>query len=242
MLILRRETGNQVTTVPSTEYQLRLTDRLATVIVYLILRCLRMTWRFVRVDEDNLFAGCKASVAGSCIVVSWHENILGILTSLRRERLAPLASLSRDGGLIAAVIQMLGFRTVRGSSSRGGPEARDELVSVTREGFWPTITPDGPRGPRRVLKSGVIDVARRSGVAVVPFAPVASRSWVLVRSWDQFRIPKPFAKIHVVFGAPVFVPPETHGAAFAAVKRQLQKSLDDVQTRAEHLSLPGRVP
>lgn len=225
-----------------TSDDLKFKDRCIAALVYLVLRCLLMTWRFVYVDDDKLRSAIGANDSKSCILVAWHENILGILTAMRKERLAPLASLSRDGALISAIIKWLGYHTVRGSSSRGGPQARDGLVAVTRDGYWPTVTPDGPRGPRRVLKSGVIDVARRSGVSVVPFAPVASRSWVLVKSWDQFQIPKPFSTIYVVYGDPIFIQEATHGSAFAAAKRDLQKSLDDVQARAEFLCQSGRAP
>jgi len=102
------------------------------------------------------------------------------------------------------------------------------------------LTVDGPRGPRRVLKSGIVDIGRRTGVAVVPFAAVADRSWVLHKSWDQFQVPKPFATIHVVYGEPVTVPAGASGLAFGQMRAAVQAALDSTQAAAETLATKCR--
>ena len=126
-----------------------------------------------------------------------------------------------------------GFQTVRGSSSRGGGEARDGLVASTGDGWFTALTVDGPRGPRRRVKGGIIDIARRTGVAVLPLTTIASSHWILSRSWDQFKIPKPFAKIVVSYGAPVFVAPSTQGLAFGTAKSQVRSGLATAEAAAQ---------
>ena len=211
-------------------------DRSLAWLIHILLRCMALTWRYKYTGQENILAAASAVASGSYAQVLWHENILATLAVMFGTRMAPLASHSKDGAIVTMVMESMGYRTIRGSSSKGGPEARDELVEITGEGYLPTLTPDGPRGPRRKLKSGIIDSARRSGVSIIPFAPVADRSWVLHKSWDHFQIPKPFATIHVVFGAPVHVPTDTSGSAFGAKRAQLQSALDAAQAQSEALA------
>ena len=116
-----------------------------------------------------------------------------------------LISRSEDGAMIADLVRRFGFVTVRGSSSRGGAEGLRALARAIREGHSVVVVPDGPRGPREVLKPGVVALARLTGAPVVPLALAASSEW-RARSWDEFRIPKPFSRCVVRFGEPILVP------------------------------------
>jgi lysophospholipid acyltransferase (LPLAT)-like uncharacterized protein len=215
-------------------HELGVGERFLVWSIHFVLQAFARTWKFrVTGDEHLREAAARNPGSGSYAQICWHENILASIVLMRGTRMAPLASLSKDGAIVTAVMEKMKFKTIRGSSSKGGAEAREELIRVTAAGFLPTITPDGPRGPRRVLKSGVIDIARRARIAIVPFAAVADRQWVLRKSWDEFRIPKPFATIHVVYGAPIEVPEDTHGAAFGTVRAQVQAALDSTQAAAE---------
>src|SRR6185312_181618 len=149
----------------------------------------------------------------------------------RDQNFAALASTSDDGDIVTSVMGRFGFKGIRGSSSRRGAEARDELVEITERGFFPAITVDGPRGPRRRVKGGVVDVARRAGVPVLPLITTADRNWVL-RSWDQFKVPKPFARVAVRYGPPVAVPAETAGLAFGAAKAAVRAGLAEAEELA----------
>ncbi len=219
-----------------THYELNAKDKLIVWLIHFLLQIFAMTWRYRCKSDENIVRASSASTSGAYGLALWHENILASLAVMRGSRMAPLASLSKDGAIVTAVMEKMHFRTIRGSSSKGGSNARDELVAMAAEGYLPTLTVDGPRGPRRIAKTGIIDVARRTGVAIVPFSAVANRSWVLRKSWDHFQIPKPFATIHVVYGAPISVSPEVRGIAFGKVRGQIQAGLVKAQADAEALA------
>lgn len=221
-------------------HELGFRERILVWVIHTLLQVFAATWKFRITGSEHVRTAAKRVDSGSYALIFWHENILASLALMRGTKMAGLASLSRDGAIVTGVMDKMRFRTVRGSSSKGGAEAREELVKISADGYLPTITPDGPRGPRRVLKSGVVDIARRAGISILPVAAVAERQWVLRKSWDQFRIPKPFATIHVVYGEPVEVPPDTHGSAFGAIRSRVQSVLDATQAAAENHALAGR--
>ena len=124
--------------------------------------------------------------------------------------------------------RFFGYVPVRGSSSRGGREALNELVGHLKAGKRCAITPDGPRGPRREIKAGVLNLARMTGCPVVPFAFEAEHCWRL-KSWDEFIIPKPFSRAVFVYGKPTRVP--RHGKLDQL--KLIQDELDRVTLVAE---------
>ena len=113
-----------------------------------------------------------------------------------------LVSPHRDGQLITRVIEHLGFRTARGSSTRGGEAGMREMLTAGRKGWPIAITPDGPRGPAEVLKPGLVFLSDHLGRRIVPIGTSASRSWVF-DSWDRFRVPLPFARVSITHAAPL---------------------------------------
>ena len=140
-----------------------------------------------------------------------------------------MISASRDGELISRVAGFFGYVPIRGSSSRGGKEAAQEMVAALQAGRRCAITPDGPRGPRRELKMGVVQLAKMTGSPVVPFGFAVERGWRL-RSWDQFIVPKPFSKAVFVYGEPILV--STQNDEIEAFQR-IQAELDRVTLKAE---------
>jgi lysophospholipid acyltransferase (LPLAT)-like uncharacterized protein len=193
-----------------------------------LVRLLRLTYRIRVFGADQRRAAEALHAHGSFCLALWHEYLFATIVAHVRQPFAPLASLSEDGELVTFVMDRVGFRTVRGSSSRGGEAARDGLVRSIADGYFTAVTVDGPRGPRRRVKGGVVDVARRTGVAVVPIVVAADRQWVL-GSWDRFKIPKPFARIAVRYGAPVVVPAETSGLAFGDAKSAIRRTLEETE-------------
>jgi lysophospholipid acyltransferase (LPLAT)-like uncharacterized protein len=198
-------------------------------LVYILVQMLRVTYRLQIVGLENRKKAEAHHIHGCFALALWHEYLFASIIAHAAQKFAPLASLSKDGELVARVMDMLGFQTVRGSSSKGGPEAREQLVKILEQGFFTALTVDGPRGPRRQVKGGIVDIARRSAVAVLPMLAVAEREWVLSRSWDQFKIPKPFTRIVVVYGEPIFVDAATQGLAFGEVKARIRESLIEVE-------------
>jgi len=165
------------------------------------------------------------------IFATWHNRILlspFIYRHLTRgkanRRLATLISASRDGGLIACVMELFGLIPARGSSSRRGAAALLDLVRHTRSGCDIAITPDGPRGPRYQAQEGIIVLAQVTGLPIVPVAYRLSWKKVL-RSWDGFQIPLPFSRCEVTFGSPLQIPRDLTPEQVAALRAELESRL-----------------
>lgn len=157
-----------------------------------VLRLLGSTWRVRREWPerlDDLLARGEA-----LIVVFWHEDILPIAWVHRHQGFAPLISTHADGEIIARIVRSLGYRTVRGSTSRGGARALLEMARLLAKGVSVAITPDGPRGPRRSMTPGPTVLAQRTGRRILAVRAHADRAWRLA-TWDRHLVPKPFARV-----------------------------------------------
>jgi lysophospholipid acyltransferase (LPLAT)-like uncharacterized protein len=202
----------------------RLAAHAAVWIARILAATLRWSW------DDR--AGVVAPTHNQPVIFAiWHNRILlsaFIYRHLTRgkanRRLATLISASRDGGLIAYVMQLFGLIPARGSSSRRGAAALLDLVRHARSGCDIAITPDGPRGPRYQAQEGIIVLAQVTGLPIVPVAYRLSWKKVL-RSWDGFQIPLPFSRCDVTFGAPLQVPRELTPDQVAALRAELESRL-----------------
>ena len=172
-----------------------------------------------------------------CIVVFWHECMPASLPMVVRERrrgrcLKPgvvLASRHRDGRMIGNVARTLGLGVVFGSSSRGGAAGMRGLLTALRGGADIGITPDGPRGPRRVAAPGVAQLAALAGAPVLPMA-AWTRFAITLRSWDRMRIPLPFGRGRFVCGEMIAVPRDGWMAALPRVEAALTAMLQRAGT------------
>ncbi len=141
------------------------------------------------------------------IVVFWHGRMFLLPFALKdfSDRVSILISRHRDGELISQVVERLGFKTIRGSAGfgKGGERAFLEMVKTLSEGNIVAITPDGPRGPREVVKMGVAKLSMKTGAPVYPLTFSANFK-VNLNSWDRFLIPLPLSKCKVVLGNPIY--------------------------------------
>jgi lysophospholipid acyltransferase (LPLAT)-like uncharacterized protein len=146
------------------------------------------------------------------ILAFWHHELLLASIVLRRELvrrgvpITVLVSRSRDGEIGARFGRLLGAEVVRGSSSRGGGSALRQLIRAAKAGRWPIVVPDGPRGPARADKPGILVLARLTRIPNVPHGKDASRARRL-GSWDRTIIPRAFGAVGVAVGADVLVDP-----------------------------------
>ncbi|MGH8092086.1 MAG: lysophospholipid acyltransferase family protein [Chthoniobacterales bacterium] len=160
----------------------------------------------------------------------WHNRLLLLPFVLQRylpqRQGAALISASRDGAILADLVERFGFEVVRGSSSssRKGASAIRQLAEVIARGRDVVITPDGPRGPAYELGQGIIFLAQQSGAEVVPMNMDYSSCW-RVKSWDRFILPKPFSTIRVIFGPPHRVAPTMGEEDFERERRRLQDAM-----------------
>jgi lysophospholipid acyltransferase (LPLAT)-like uncharacterized protein len=188
------------------------------------IRALATTWRITTVYEERwrpLFEARRPHV-----FLLWHEALLPLLWHHRRQDIAIVVSEARDGQYLADFAASLGYRAVRGSSTRGAARALLGAVRELRSGYAVTFTPDGPLGPRRALKPGAVAAAQRGGGVVVPLHAEAGRAWRL-NSWDRFMIPKPGARVRVVYGRPFEV---------AAGDAGLARGLADAEERLREIA------
>ena len=174
------------------------------------MRLLASSWR-VRTEHEERWRPLYQSRRPHVFLL-WHEVLLPLLWHHRRQDIAIVVSENRDGQYLADFALILGYRAVRGSSSRGAARALLGAVRELRAGRAVAFTPDGPRGPRRELKPGVVAAAQRGGGLIVPIHARADRAWRL-DSWDRFLIPKPGARITVTYGRPFEVEPGDGGLA-----------------------------
>ena len=174
------------------------------------IRLLARSWRVRTVHEERwrpLYESKRPHV-----FLLWHEVLLPLLWQHRGQGVAIVVSEAREGQYLTDFALSLGYRAVRGSSTRGGARALLGAVRELREGGSVAFTPDGPRGPRRELKPGVVAAAQRGGGVVVPIHAEADRAWRL-HSWDRFVIPKPVATVTVTYGRPFEIGPGEPGLA-----------------------------
>lgn len=168
----------------------------------LALRVLAFTWRLRVVNREVLVA--QHGRGRPVVLVAWHGQLLAILWSIRHRQVAVMVSEHSDGEIIGRAALSLGYRLVRGSTTRGAARA---LLTGAREveaGYDLALTPDGPRGPAKSVAPGAVAIAQRTGVPLMPVGVWASRAWYL-KSWDRFMVPQPFAIVNIAYGDPLYV-------------------------------------
>ena len=174
------------------------------------------------------------SDGGGAVLVTWHGRTFVPANFFANRGWWAIISLSRDGEIQNRIFQRFGFRTVRGSTGRGGVRAALQATRRVREGGSLTLTPDGPRGPTRVFGEGSLLIAQRSGRPVIPVG-ISARPRKLIPTWDSYLIPYPFARAALVFGEAVVVPEKLDADQEAALAKHLAGEIDRLEQRAEEL-------
>ncbi len=204
-------------------FQLKLIGRLSRLLISLTV----LTCRKKIIKEADLKQGFSSK-----IFMTWHRQIFFDLHIFKNSGISPLISQSKDGELVAAVAKAFGTDPVRGSSSKGGARALINLIRLLKsdnKGIY--ITADGPRGPVKKVKEGVISLAIKTGTPIVPMAWVSSREKVFEKTWDRFKIPKPFSKIVFIFGKEI-MPQEYEALSREEATLFLEEKMDLLAQRA----------
>jgi lysophospholipid acyltransferase (LPLAT)-like uncharacterized protein len=186
------------------------------------------TCRVVRVVGDEHTARALA-IAPSLIPVYWHQHQLFCAKYLLEQsprglKLGFLISPSVDGDIGVMVVARFGGHSIRGSTTHTGARAlRDDYDALVKQGLSPSITPDGPRGPRFVFKPGAILLSQMSQRPILPISWCASRATMF--AWDKFVLPWPFSRIVIAVGAPRQVPRTMQPAALEALQKEMAAEL-----------------
>jgi lysophospholipid acyltransferase (LPLAT)-like uncharacterized protein len=134
------------------------------------------------------------------IYIFWHSKMLAGWYLFRNIKAASLVSQSKDGEVLAKILDKWDYKVIRGSSSRGGKESLIELISALNDGSKAVVTPDGPRGPMKEIKNGVLKLSFETGKPIIPVKITYKSKFILDKSWDKFEIPYPFSKCEAEFG------------------------------------------
>jgi len=210
----------------------------------LLLRALGATWRVEILGEDPRLDGAGADANGSPprahLAALFHESMLPCAWFFRDRRYSVAVSRSQDGDLIRSTLISLGYaEPARGSSSRGGSAALLGLLRGHAGGTTVAVLVDGPRGPARVAKTGIVSLAR---MAESPIQPVAfsARPAIRLGSWDQSLVPLPFARVVCAFGQPLEAVTSDDDDDEQANARQLDERLTALHHEADRVLLPKK--
>lgn len=197
-----------------------------------LLRLLARTWKVQVEFYENWEAGRRDGK--DPLFAFWHENIPSGAILHRNRQIIVMISQHRDGELIARIVEKLGFRTRRGSTTTRGSQALREMLRDARSKSGLAITPDGPRGPAYSVAPGVLFLAAMSGRPIISVQFASSSCW-RAGSWDRMIIPKPFAHVVVAYGAGLEVP---RGVLRDSLQLQRYQTL--VRERLQQLGIQAR--
>ncbi|MBC2712550.1 MAG: lysophospholipid acyltransferase family protein [Desulfosarcina sp.] len=158
------------------------------------------------------------------LLCAWHQQIFSAIShfkSYAKYQPALMISRSRDGAIIAAVARQTGWKTVRGSSTRGGKPALRSMIRHLERSRLAAHILDGPTGPMGVVKSGAIRIAHTARATIIPFSVSAHRA-LYFNSWDRFMLPLPFSRVTLRFGDPVRFAPTNDPEAFERQRVRLE--------------------
>lgn len=202
---------------------LRLMPRLAA-------RVMRWLYRLLRIVHVNRDSPESCWAKGERIIFAfWHGRLLMMPFAYPGKPVATLISQHRDGEYISRIAVVFGSRVIRGSATRGGVRAFKQMILALKEGLDLVITPDGPKGPRAKVKSGVIELAKLTGAPIVPVTFSAARRRSL-KSWDAFLLPLPFSRAVYIWGEPIYVDP-------TATKEEVAKHQELLAVRLDLLTM-----
>ena len=214
----------------------RLQARVISAVGYPVVAALASTFRWRAEGTEHLDAVRRSG--RQPVLALWHGRILPGVYYFRRRGIVVITSENFDGEWIAGIIERFGFRTARGSTSRGARKALLQLTRDMREGRPTAFTVDGPRGPARVAQAGAVWLAKATGNPVVPFHIESDRHWTL-SSWDRTQIPKPYANVAVAIGEPLEVPAEADDEGVERARVTLEERLQRLETRARAMLALG---
>ena len=201
-----------------------------------------------KIIASLLFLTCRVQVFGreiqtsylqahkgkGLLYASWHRGLMFLCYFYRNLQFVIMTSASNDGELAAQAAKRFGWISVRGSSTRRGSQALKEMYALFKKGHRGGLVVDAPTGPPYISKIGIIILAKRTGLPIVPVMWAADRSW-RIGSWDRSIIPKPFSKIVLLYGdSLLYVPEEATNEECEAYRKELDEQLRRLMFQTDH--------
>lgn len=197
-------------------------------LAYAYVRFVGMTSRIATHGEEH--RGELRRQGRRFVYAFWHQRAPFFAYTHSRENASILVSQSKDGEIIAQLLRLSGIGATRGSASRGGQAATREMIETIEAGRDLGFTVDGPKGPARKAKPGILHLAQKLNLPILPLTCAFSRKVEFKKAWDRFHLPLPFGRIVVRYGAPIFV---GAGADLTAAGAELDASLDAITETAD---------
>lgn len=168
-----------------------------------------------------------------CLYAMWHCNQCAIYGLQDKPNVNVLISRSRDGDVVTRGIKPMGFNIIRGSKGKkGAVEATLQMIEALKRGESCAMMVDGPRGPAKKVKDGVIKIAKLAGVPIVPVCWYSNNfNWVTLPSWDGLKMPILDVRLINLYGEPIYVPADGDNESDEEARLKLQKSLEELDTR-----------
>lgn len=201
-------------------------------LVWCLYRLFLLTWR-VHIDEPPELREILKN-RQSALLAHFHGDEVVLLQLFRRYPIATIVSTSKDGAIMNFVVRLMGGKTTRGSSTRGGVSALKGLLRLLKEGRVSSFAVDGPKGPLHEVKPGVFEVSKILQIPIFWVGVACDSKWVFEKSWNKTYLPKPFAKIQISWShsTPAIAKEEDPRDESLALQRK--NLLLEMRAQAEH--------
>lgn len=199
-------------------------------LIWLLYRTLSLTWRF-QIEEPEQMSK-KISEKKPIILAHFHGDELALVALTPKYKIATMTSTSKDGELMNTVLRLLGGKTSRGSSTRGGAGALRGLIAHCKNGSNSSIAVDGPKGPIYEVKPGIFELSRLLHSEIYTAGVICDRAWKFPKSWNQTYLPKPFSKINVVWLGPFGPIEKKQDPRSEDLAKSLKNQLLDAKSRS----------
>lgn len=199
-------------------------------LIWVIYKILSMTWR-IKIHEPEIMK-VYLFEKKPIILAHFHGDEIPLVALTPRYKIATMTSTSKDGEMMNTVLHLLGGKTSRGSSTRGGVSALKGLIQLCKQGSNCSLAVDGPKGPIYEVKPGVFELARLMRAPIFSGGVSCDKKWIFPKSWNQAYVPKPFAQINVVWNSFDFVIDKTVDPRSPDLANSLKNQLFDARSQA----------
>jgi len=208
-------------------------SRILPLFIWFIYLPLKLSWRIELIESPELKADLENN--RMAVLTHWHGDELGIIYLTKRYRASAMTSTSKDGAIINGFLNLIGVKTSRGSSTRGGVSGLKGLLRLAKQGYRPSFAVDGPKGPYHKVKPGALEVAKLLSCHIHPLGVACSKAFVFKKSWNKSYLPLPFAKVVVFWGPPVKSVSRDTDLRNSDLSQQLEIALLDAGQKARNL-------
>ena len=167
------------------------------------------------------------------ILAFWHSQLMMIGFSWKKNKnVNILASGHSDGRFGAIVGKYLNLNNIR-TSKKNKSISLKSIFKLLNDNNYIGITPDGPRGPKEIVSEGIIKIAKKSKVPIIPIGFWSSKNFKL-KSWDSFLITLPFSKCSFVWDKPLEIPYNIQENQIHHYQKLLQEKINQSVKKAQN--------